>query len=209
MIPKFTQDGDQKYYRSIADVFSATVVSAADDAGQWIVQPHVIELNGDDAPEMPALAGDAIKPAIGNTVLCVTSRNNFDHVLQNRANRATGANPIIVAVFAAELTRDAILNITKTLNVGGDFNLTGNANVGGNLTADGTGEIKGAATLGTGAYHMVLGENAGLWAAGVDAALAALYVWASTQVAGIPQFPLTPPLVPWLPTNLSQKHKLD
>lgn len=196
MIPKFTQSTDQKYYRSIADVFSATVIKAADDAGQWIVQPHVIELNGDDAPEMPALAGDAIKPAVDNVVLCVTSRNNYEHVLQNRANRSTGANLIIVAVFSDELTRDAILNVTRTLNVGGDFNLTGKA------------------TLGAGTQKMVLGESLQTTIEAMIAALNALYAWGATGVApgptgGIAPFPGTPPVPTWDSATLSANHKLD
>lgn len=194
MIPKFTQSTDQKYYRSIADVFSATVIKAADDAGQWIVQPHVIELNGDDAPEMPALAGDAIKPAVDNIVLCVTSRNNYEHVLQNRANRSTGANLIIVAVFSDELTRDAIFNITKTLNVGGDFNLTGKA------------------TLGAGTQKMVLGESLQTTVEAMIAALNALYAWGATGTGAadsIPAFPQLPPVPTWNSATLSANHKLD
>lgn len=196
MIPKFTQNTDQKYYRSIADVFSATVVSAADDAGQWIVQPHVIELNGDDAPEMPALAGSSIKPAIGDIVLCVTSRNNYEHVLQNRANRSTGANLIIVAVFSDELTTDAIVNITQTLRVGGDFELTGNA------------------TLGAGTQKMVLGESLQTTIEAMIAALNALYAWGATGVApgptgGIAPFPGAPPVPSWNSATLSTHHKLD
>lgn len=196
MIPKFTQNTDQKYYRSIADVFSATVVSAADDAGQWIVQPHVIELNGDDAPEMPALAGSSIKPAIGDIVLCVTSRNNYEHVLQNRANRSTGANLIIVAVFSDELTTDAIVNITKTLRVGGDFELTGNA------------------TLGAGTQKMVLGESLQTTIEAMIAALNALYAWGATGVApgpagGIAPFPGAPSVPSWNSATLSTHHKLD
>lgn len=194
MIPKFTQNTDQKYYRSIADVFSATVVSAADDAGQWIVQPHVIELNGDDAPEMPALAGSSIKPAIGDIVLCVTSRNNYEHVLQNRANRSTGANLIIVAVFSDELTTDAIVNITKTLRVGGDFELTGNA------------------TLGAGTQKMVLGESLQTTIEAMIAALNALYAWGATgtgAAGSIPAFPQLPPVPSWNSATLSTHHKLD
>lgn len=195
-IPKFTQDTDQKYYRSIADVFSATVVSAADDAGQWVVQPHVIELNGDDAPEMPALAGSSIKPAIGDIVLCVTSRNNYEHVLQNRANRSTGANLIIVAVFSDDLTTDAIVNITQTLRVGGNFELTGNA------------------TLGAGTQKMVLGESLQTTIEAMIAALNALYAWGATGVApgptgGIAPFPGAPPVPSWNNATLSANHKLD
>lgn len=197
-IPAFKRDAEQKYYRAVADVFSATVLRAGDVDGQWIVQPHVIEVNGEDAPEMPALAGDAIKPADGNIVLCVTSRNNYDHVLQNRANRSTGANLIIVAVFSDELTRDAILNITKTLNVGGDFNLTGDA------------------TLGLGTQKMVLGESLAAWAAAVDAAIVTLNAnivilnaWGLLVAPPLPT-PLAPLIpFPFLPTNLSQRHKLD
>lgn len=187
MIPTFKKSSEEKYYRPVADVFSAKIIKAADDAGQWIVQPQTIESNGEDSPEMPALAGDAIKPAIDNMVLCVTSRNNYEHVLQNRANRSTGANLIIVAVFSDELTRDAIVNITKTLNIGGDFNLTGKAKL-------------GAAT-----QKMVLGESLAAYAGQVDAALQAIIVWGAT---------VTPPLsgaVPpaWSGSNLSANHKLD
>lgn len=194
MIPKFTRNADEKYYRAIADVFSATVTKAGDDAGQWIVQPHVIEVNGEDSPEIPALAGDAIKPAVDNVVLCVTSRNNYDHVLQNRANRSTGANLIIVAVFSDELTRDAILNITKTLNVGGDFNLTGNA------------------TLGAGTQKMVLGESLQTTIEAMIAALNALYAWGATgtgAAGSIPAFPQLPPVPTWNAATLSSHHKLD
>lgn len=187
MIPKFTRNSDEKYYRAIADVFSATVKKAGDGDGEWIVQPHVIEVNGQDAPEMPALAGQGIQPEIDNIVLCVTSRNNYDHALQNRANRSTGANLIIVAVFSDELTTDAIVNITETLNVGGDFNL------------------EGKATLGLGTQKMVLGESLAAYAATVNAALTAIIAWGAN---------VTPPLVGavppvWSPSNLSARHKLD
>lgn len=187
MILKFKNTSEQRYYRSIADVFSATVKSAGDEDRQWIVQPHVIELDGEDSPELPALAGQGIKPAVDDIVLCVTSRNNYDHDLQNRANRATGANLIIVAVFSSELTYDSIVNILRTLNVGGDFNLTGKA------------------TLGEGTQKMVLGESLAAYAGQVDAALQAIIAWGAT---------VTPPLsgaVPsaWSGSNLSTRHKLD
>lgn len=190
MIPKFTKTADEKYYRAIADVFSATVVSAGDAAGEWIVQPHVIEVNGDDAPEMPALAAQSIKPAVDDIVLCITSRNNYAHDLQNRANRPTGANLIIVAVFASELTYDATMNILGNLNVAGK------------------------ATLGAGTQKMVLGESLQTTIEAMIAALNALYAWGATGVApgptgGIAPFPGTPPVPSWNAATLSANHKLD
>ena len=183
------------FFRATTDTFSAEVIEAAEDSGQYIVQPLMIEADATDTPEMPALAADAIKPAVGDIVLVITSRNNYEHELQNRVTRSTGANLIIVAVFSDELTRDAILNITKTLNVGGNFNLTGDASL-------------GAATK-----KMVLGESLAEWAQSVDAALQLIIAWGATGVApgptgGIaPLAGVTQPV--WSNANLSTHHKLD
>lgn len=183
------------FFQATTDTFSAEVIEADEVSGQYIVQPLMIEADGKDTPEMPALAADAIKPAVGDIVLIVTSRNNYDHELQNRVTTSAGANMIIVAVFSDELTRDAIINITEDLNVGGNFNLTGNA------------------TLGAGTKKMVLGESLAEWAQSVDAALQLIIAWGANGVApgptgGIaPLAGVTQPV--WSNANLSTHHKLD
>jgi len=181
---------DTAYFKALTDCYTATVTKAGDVEGQYIVQPHTVEADAQNTPEMPALAADAIKPALGDKVLCVTSRNDYVHNYVNRFNRTTGGNIIIIGVFADDLSRDATLRILKDLFVTGD------------------------ATLGTGAEPMVLGTKLSEWAAKVDAAINALYSWGATGSApgptgGIAPFPGTPLAPEWSPSNLSEHHTLD
>lgn len=181
---------DTTYFKAMTDSFTATVAGAGDVAGQFLVQPHVVEADGQDMPVFPALAADAIKPEIGDKVLCITTRNEYTHEYVNRFNRSTGGNLIIIGVYADDLTRDATLRVLK------DFFVTG------------------AATLGTGSEPMVLGDGLAAWAAKVDAAINALYAWGATGVppgptGGIAPFPGTPTPPAWSPDNLSENHTLD
>lgn len=171
--------------------YAAEVIEAGENPGEWVVAPLIVEMDGGDATERTAFSADAIKPAIGDMVFCIESHTDYEFNPAQRVNDPTGANVIIVGVFADILSRDATLKILKDLYV------------------------TGKATLGTGADKMVLGEALAVWAQKVDAALTALYAWGATGVApgptgGIVPFPGTPAAPVWVSgTNLSQNHKLD
>lgn len=161
--------------------YAAEVIKAGDNPGEWIVQPFITETDGKDAAKRSAFSADSIKPAIGNYVFCIESWNNSEFEFQQRINDPSGANVVIVGVFADELTRDATLNILKNLNV------------------------KGKAALGAATQKMVLGDNLATYAAKIDAAFAAINSWGAGVTPPLP--PLVLPV--WSPTNLSQNHKLD
>ena len=171
--------------------YAAEVIKAGENPGEWVVAPLIVEMDGGDAPNRTAFSADAIKPAIGDFVFCIESHTDYEFNPAQRVNDPTGANVIIVGVFADILSRDATLKILKDLYV------------------------TGRATLGTGAVKMVLVEALAVWAQKVDAALTALYAWGATGVApgptgGIVPFPGTPAAPVWVSgTNLSQNHKLD
>lgn len=185
-------------------VYTATVVKAGDKPGIFIVQPHRVRVDAQDAPEIPALAADGIKPPDKSLVLCIESVNAFNHEAAMDWNDNGGACPIIIAQFSAELIRDAILHVLQNLIV------DGSGLIGVDLV------VKGKASLGEATKFMVLGEPLATWAQKVDSALAALYAWGATGLppgglgtGGIAPFPGTPPAPVWEPTNLSDKHKLD
>lgn len=168
--------------------YAAEILEAGENEGEWLVAPFIIESDGENAVPRVAMSADAIKPEIGDMVFCIESFTDYEFNFQQRVNNPTGANVIIVGVFADILTRDATLKILK------DFYVTGKA------------------ALGVASQKMVLGDSLATWAQKVDAALASLYAWGATGTGAggsIPPFPGTPAAPVWSPANLSQNHKLD
>lgn len=183
-------------------VYTGTVVKAGDKPGIFIVQPHRVRVDAQDAPEIPALAADGIKPPDKSLVLCIESVNAFNHEAAMDWNDNGGACPIIIAQFSAELIRDAILHVLQNLIV------DGSGLIGVDLA------VKGKASLGAATKHMVLGEPTATWAQKVDASIAAVNNYleiANAPPGGGPLTPVfTPPSPPtWEGSNLSTKHKLD
>lgn len=122
-------------------IYSATIVSAGDTAGTWIVTPAYTRVDGQPAPNITALAANNLSFTAGDIVLCAESINGFEHESVRSFDNNRGANPVIVATFAELIT---------TL-----YNLV----------------VKGNLTLGEGTYKMVLGDLLGTWAQSVDQAL--------------------------------------
>lgn len=80
--------------------FSAEVIKKGDDAGTWLVRPRTIEVTSKNAADLVALAATTLKPAVGDVVFCVETRNAYDHEAQQRINNPMGALIIIVGVFS-------------------------------------------------------------------------------------------------------------
>lgn len=80
--------------------FSAEVIEEGDDAGTWLVRPRTIEVTSKNAADLVALAATTLKPAVGDVVFCVETRNAYDHEAQQRINNPMGALIIIVGVFS-------------------------------------------------------------------------------------------------------------
>lgn len=80
--------------------FSAEVIEAGEDEGTWLVRPRTIEVTAENAVDLIALAATTLKPAVGDVVFCVETRNNYEHEPQQRINNPMGALIIIVGVFS-------------------------------------------------------------------------------------------------------------
>lgn len=80
--------------------FSAEVIAEGDDAGTWLIRPRIVEVDAQDAIDLMALAANGLKPAVGDVVFCVETRNNYDHEPQQRINNPMGSYLIIVGTFA-------------------------------------------------------------------------------------------------------------
>ena len=102
-------------------IYTAKVTGTGLIEGQWKIAPQYSRDDGSDAPEQIALASNGIKPATNDLVLCVESRNAFDHEPFRIFDDNGGACPVIIATFEQLLT----LLVKLTLGTGTDFMLLG------------------------------------------------------------------------------------
>ena len=142
-------------------IYCATVKSEGTDAGTWTVSPAYTRVDGQQAPDIIALAVNGIVPEIGDIVLCAEGINPFDHSSVKSFDNNGGANPLIIGTFEQLLT--TLCNVV----------------IKGDLT------VEGGATLGLGTFKMVLGESLATWAQSVDLALSTLSSAAGNYVPTI------------------------
>lgn len=85
-------------------IYSATIVSAGETDGTWIVTPAYTRADGQPAPNITALAANNLSFTAGDIVLCAESINGFEHESVRSFDNNRGANPVIIATFAELVT---------------------------------------------------------------------------------------------------------
>ena len=91
-------------------IYSGTIVSEGETAGQWVVSPAYTRVDGQPAPNITALAANGLSFTAVDIVLCAESINGFEHESVRSFDNNRGANPVIIAIFAEILT--TLCNVT-------------------------------------------------------------------------------------------------
>jgi hypothetical protein len=175
---------ETEFSKAQADAFIAKVDAPGASAGEWLVTPQIIEMTGVQHAQITVGTSQGIKPAIGDSVLILTMRNNLDFANVSRYFEANEANGVIVGVVAAS----AFENV-------GAFTITGSLKVG------------------DGSQKMVRGDDLQAFCEDVLDVLQQVVTWAGTGVAPGPTggiAPLTGVVVPSFPADvLSETNSLE
>lgn len=161
----------------MTEAFIAKVDSFNEATKLYTVLPQIVEFDGTDMAPIKVAALNGIFPAIGDSVLIVTTRNNLDDEKINRYYEASATNGRIVAVITplefvfkgnykiiGNLTVTGNLIVEGNLQVGGltvdgesvfndniqitgDIDMTGNLGITGNITQTGNTDITGSLTV--------------------------------------------------------------